>query len=161
MHRSGTRHTALFLVLSEDICWDWLFRLVYSCVSRLSQQIVPTACEWHLCHHHCCMTGRLGLPRYPLCHHLYHRQVGGCGESFPKAKKLSSPLVLTLPTNSAGTGADRFYDNVEDMIGYRPWPLVKISWLFLTPGLCLVRTYPLPLLPLVCGRLGIWGLFPA
>lgn len=24
------------------------------------------------------------------------------------------------------------------MIGYRPWPLVKISWLFLTPGLCLV-----------------------
>ncbi|XP_042528111.1 sodium- and chloride-dependent betaine transporter isoform X2 [Dipodomys spectabilis] len=34
-------------------------------------------------------------------------------------------------------GADRFYDNMEDMIGYRPWPLVKISWLFLTPGLCL------------------------
>ncbi|XP_004438825.1 PREDICTED: sodium- and chloride-dependent betaine transporter [Ceratotherium simum simum] len=34
-------------------------------------------------------------------------------------------------------GADRFYDNVEDMIGYRPWPLLKISWLFLTPGLCL------------------------
>ncbi|KAB1254530.1 Sodium- and chloride-dependent betaine transporter [Camelus dromedarius] len=34
-------------------------------------------------------------------------------------------------------GAERFYDNVEDMIGYRPWPLVKISWLFLTPGLCL------------------------
>lgn len=101
------------------------------------------------------------MPLYPLCHHLYHRQVGGRGESFPKAKKLPSPLVLTLPTNSAGTGADRFYDNVEDMIGYRPWPLVKISWLFLTPGLCLVRTHPLPLLPLVCGRLGIWGLFPA
>ncbi|XP_007503846.2 sodium- and chloride-dependent betaine transporter isoform X1 [Monodelphis domestica] len=34
-------------------------------------------------------------------------------------------------------GADRFYDNIEDMIGYRPWPLVKICWLFLTPGLCL------------------------
>ncbi|XP_038623710.1 sodium- and chloride-dependent betaine transporter [Tachyglossus aculeatus] len=34
-------------------------------------------------------------------------------------------------------GANRFYDNVEDMIGYRPWPLVKICWLFLTPGLCL------------------------
>ncbi|XP_022377993.1 sodium- and chloride-dependent betaine transporter isoform X1 [Enhydra lutris kenyoni] len=34
-------------------------------------------------------------------------------------------------------GADRFYDNIEDMIGYRPWPLVKVSWLFLTPGLCL------------------------
>uniref|UniRef100_A0A6I8N077 Transporter n=1 Tax=Ornithorhynchus anatinus TaxID=9258 RepID=A0A6I8N077_ORNAN len=34
-------------------------------------------------------------------------------------------------------GANRFYDNVEDMIGYRPWPLIKICWLFLTPGLCL------------------------
>ncbi|XP_032974109.1 sodium- and chloride-dependent betaine transporter isoform X1 [Rhinolophus ferrumequinum] len=38
-------------------------------------------------------------------------------------------------------GADRFYDNVEDMIGYRPWPLVKISWLFLTPGLCLATFF--------------------
>lgn len=38
-------------------------------------------------------------------------------------------------------GADRFYDNIEDMIGYRPWPLVKISWLFLTPGLCLATFF--------------------
>ncbi|XP_044927553.1 sodium- and chloride-dependent betaine transporter isoform X8 [Mustela putorius furo] len=44
-------------------------------------------------------------------------------------------------------GADRFYDNVEDMIGYRPWPLVKVSWLFLTPGLCLVCAQPATLLP--------------
>ncbi|XP_044272963.1 sodium- and chloride-dependent betaine transporter [Varanus komodoensis] len=34
-------------------------------------------------------------------------------------------------------GADRFYDNIEDMIGYRPWPLIKYCWLFLTPGMCL------------------------
>ncbi|XP_066490542.1 sodium- and chloride-dependent betaine transporter-like [Tiliqua scincoides] len=34
-------------------------------------------------------------------------------------------------------GADRFYDNIEDMIGYRPWPLVKLCWLLLTPGVCL------------------------
>ncbi|XP_039189400.1 sodium- and chloride-dependent betaine transporter-like [Crotalus tigris] len=34
-------------------------------------------------------------------------------------------------------GADRFYDNIEDMIGYKPWPLIKYCWLYLTPGICL------------------------
>ncbi|XP_036721873.1 sodium- and chloride-dependent GABA transporter 2 isoform X2 [Balaenoptera musculus] len=33
-------------------------------------------------------------------------------------------------------GAGRFYDNIEDMIGYRPWPLIKYCWLFLTPAVC-------------------------
>uniref|UniRef100_A0A8C5PB53 Transporter n=1 Tax=Leptobrachium leishanense TaxID=445787 RepID=A0A8C5PB53_9ANUR len=32
-------------------------------------------------------------------------------------------------------GADRFYDNLEDMIGYRPWPVVKICWLIVTPAI--------------------------
>lgn len=35
-------------------------------------------------------------------------------------------------------GADRLYDNIEDMIGYRPWPLMKICWLYITPAVCLV-----------------------
>ncbi|KAI5614880.1 sodium- and chloride-dependent GABA transporter 2, partial [Silurus asotus] len=34
-------------------------------------------------------------------------------------------------------GADRFYDNIEDMIGYRPGPYIKYCWLFLTPATCL------------------------
>ncbi|KAI3369415.1 hypothetical protein L3Q82_007635 [Scortum barcoo] len=34
-------------------------------------------------------------------------------------------------------GADRLYDNIEDMIGYRPWPLMKICWLYITPTVCL------------------------
>ncbi|XP_042191513.1 sodium- and chloride-dependent GABA transporter 2 isoform X2 [Callorhinchus milii] len=34
-------------------------------------------------------------------------------------------------------GADRFYDNIEDMIGYRPWPFMKWCWCFITPGVCL------------------------
>uniref|UniRef100_H0WG58 Sodium- and chloride-dependent GABA transporter 2 n=1 Tax=Otolemur garnettii TaxID=30611 RepID=H0WG58_OTOGA len=33
-------------------------------------------------------------------------------------------------------GAKRFYDNIEDMIGYRPWPLIKYCWLFFTPAVC-------------------------
>ncbi|XP_025138794.1 sodium- and chloride-dependent GABA transporter 2 isoform X4 [Bubalus bubalis] len=39
-------------------------------------------------------------------------------------------------------GAGRFYDNIEDMIGYRPWPLIKYCWLFLTPAVCTVRQAP-------------------
>eukprot|EP00066_Takifugu_rubripes_P022393 XP_011611659.1 PREDICTED: sodium- and chloride-dependent GABA transporter 2-like [Takifugu rubripes] len=33
-------------------------------------------------------------------------------------------------------GADRFYDNIEDMIGYPPLPLLKYCWLFITPLIC-------------------------
>ncbi|XP_047675329.1 sodium- and chloride-dependent GABA transporter 2 [Tachysurus fulvidraco] len=33
-------------------------------------------------------------------------------------------------------GAERFYDNIEDMIGYRPGPYIKYCWLFLTPATC-------------------------
>nr|XP_032828162.1 sodium- and chloride-dependent GABA transporter 3-like [Petromyzon marinus] len=33
-------------------------------------------------------------------------------------------------------GGDRFYDNIEDMIGYRPFPLIKWCWMFVTPGIC-------------------------
>ncbi|XP_061641736.1 sodium- and chloride-dependent GABA transporter 2-like isoform X1 [Phyllopteryx taeniolatus] len=34
-------------------------------------------------------------------------------------------------------GADRFYDNVEDMIGYRPSPLIKHCLKYVTPIICM------------------------
>ncbi|XP_054480571.1 sodium- and chloride-dependent GABA transporter 2-like isoform X2 [Anoplopoma fimbria] len=34
-------------------------------------------------------------------------------------------------------GADRFYDNIEDMIGYRPGRYIKYCWLFITPATCI------------------------
>lgn len=34
-------------------------------------------------------------------------------------------------------GADRFYDNIEDMIGYRPLPLIKYCLKYITPVICL------------------------
>nr|XP_054487490.1 sodium- and chloride-dependent GABA transporter 2 isoform X1 [Agelaius phoeniceus] len=37
----------------------------------------------------------------------------------------------------AHRGAERFYDNIEDMIGYRPWPVIKYCWLFITPAVCM------------------------
>ncbi|XP_067110331.1 sodium- and chloride-dependent betaine transporter-like [Osmerus mordax] len=33
-------------------------------------------------------------------------------------------------------GADRFYDNIQDMIGYKPFPVLKYCWLFVTPFIC-------------------------
>uniref|UniRef100_A0A3Q3LTW2 Transporter n=1 Tax=Mastacembelus armatus TaxID=205130 RepID=A0A3Q3LTW2_9TELE len=58
-------------------------------------------------------------------------------------------------------GADRFYDNIEDMIGYRPFPVLKYCWLFVTPLICVItllydlsQTRPL----VVYGhKLSTWG----
>lgn len=40
------------------------------------------------------------------------------------------------------TGADNIYDAIEDMIGYRPGPWMKWSWIVITPVLCVVSTDP-------------------
>ncbi|KAM8897212.1 sodium- and chloride-dependent GABA transporter 2-like [Spinachia spinachia] len=33
-------------------------------------------------------------------------------------------------------GADRFYSNITEMIGYRPYPLMKYCWRYITPFFC-------------------------
>lgn len=52
--------------------------------------------------------------------------------SFPGRREASFPF---------SAGAERFYNNIEDMIGYRPWPIIKYCWLFITPAVCMVRTH--------------------
>lgn len=48
----------------------------------------------------------------------------------------------------SNTGADNIYDAIEDMIGYRPGPWMKWSWIVITPVLCVVSAI-----------LGWWGSF--
>lgn len=45
------------------------------------------------------------------------------------------------------TGADRLYENIVDMIGYRPLTLMKYCWKYVTPIVCLVSKTLLLLCP--------------
>lgn len=36
------------------------------------------------------------------------------------------------------TGAERFYNNIEDMIGYRPISAIKYCLKYITPVVCMV-----------------------
>lgn len=38
-------------------------------------------------------------------------------------------------------GAERFSDNIEDMIGYKPLSLIRYCWRFSTPLICSVRVH--------------------
>jgi len=42
-------------------------------------------------------------------------------------------------TRSYHTGGKRFYDDMEDMLGFRINPWVRWCWAFFTPVFCLVR----------------------
>lgn len=47
---------------------------------------------------------------------------------------------MATKTSHFSLGADRLYDNIHDMIGYRPWSYMKYCWKYLTPAVCTVST---------------------
>uniref|UniRef100_A0A3P8T3C4 Uncharacterized protein n=1 Tax=Amphiprion percula TaxID=161767 RepID=A0A3P8T3C4_AMPPE len=56
----------------------------------------------------------------------------------------SGPTLLLMAIFQSVTigwiyGAERFCDNIEDMIGYKPLSLIKYCWLYGTPLICSVR----------------------
>lgn len=51
-------------------------------------------------------------------------------------KNNSIPLDWLTPPVHDFAGADRFCDNIEDMIGYPPFHVLKYCWLFVTPLIC-------------------------
>lgn len=59
------------------------------------------------------------------------RKNGGC---FLVNAKFFTPDFHLL------SGADRFYENIEDMIGYKPFPLIKYCLKFITPLVCMVSS---------------------
>lgn len=52
--------------------------------------------------------------------------------------RVLTPCVAICDLTEFFAGADRFYDNIEDMIGYRPGCYIKYCWLFFTPATCIV-----------------------
>ncbi|KAJ8417707.1 hypothetical protein AAFF_G00225500 [Aldrovandia affinis] len=54
----------------------------------------------------------------------------------------SGPSLLLLSIFQTMTvgwmfGPERYFDIIEDMIGYRPWAVFKLCWRYLTPALCM------------------------
>lgn len=48
----------------------------------------------------------------------------------------------TSDSNPSGfSGADRLYENIVDMIGYRPLTLMIYCWKYITPIVCIVSAW--------------------
>lgn len=82
---------------------------------------------------HCFLPAMVSKGRYVSCLSVRaHPSLFGPTPTSHSLKRVFGPFSFSP------TGASRFYDNIEDMIGYKPWPLIKYCWLFFTPAVCLV-----------------------
>lgn len=110
-------------------------------IARSYTMITPL--DWSICRG-ACMSSSCSITTQP---------VGCVYSSCPSLRPSASPGSMVKPclTQRANTfidffkiilrlfaGAERFYDNVEDMIGYRPGPYIKYCWRFFTPATCIV-----------------------
>lgn len=66
-------------------------------------------------------------------------RVDGFNEDLRVTSVKSSLVTTHIPTHPPG--ADRFYRNIEDMLGYQVFPVLKYCWLFITPFVCMVRFF--------------------
>ncbi|XP_061641597.1 sodium- and chloride-dependent GABA transporter 2-like isoform X4 [Phyllopteryx taeniolatus] len=76
-----------------------------------------------------------------LCGHLLVSQAGSYILQIFDHYVCSGPTLLLMAVFQSVAigwiyGADRFSDNIEDMIGYKPLSLLKYCWLYVTPVIC-------------------------
>ncbi|KAK9400099.1 sodium- and chloride-dependent GABA transporter 2 [Crotalus adamanteus] len=92
----------------------------------------------------------LNVNATPPLHHVHKRELPKQGGMYVfqlfdyyAASGMCLLFVAIFETLCIGWvyGADRFYNNIEDMIGYRPWSVIKYCWLFITPAVCLATFF--------------------
>ncbi|KPP60076.1 sodium- and chloride-dependent GABA transporter 2-like, partial [Scleropages formosus] len=82
-----------------------------------------------------------------ICQSICIGWVYGKGRPRPPAPPPGRTWCPFVHSCVSDVGADRFYGNIENMIGYRPRALVKYCWLYLIPVICTVsdvRPVPRP-----------------
>lgn len=114
--------------------WQHCFGLYFSGRPVCIPAVWPLRLQWDdsslFCH------SRVGLHRMVLWYALLIWLTMSIGWTRMGCLHISEDTLLMkdiLPV-----GADRLYDNVKDMIGYRPWPLMKYCWKYLAPVICTV-----------------------
>ena len=112
--------TLLLFAIFQSVCIGWVYGKRYTvdwgCLVLILPALYTVLVPPHICvllpSMHTCSTSSVIISSFCQCAIL---------------------LVFCFPS-----GADHLYDNIEDMIGYRPLPLIKYCWKYITPVVCSV-----------------------